>query len=103
MHSNWYTARFSTAVPAGTNIQVTLGQPRTININVVGEVMNPGPKLLSAFSNAYNAIGLAGGVTEYGNLREILVKRNGKVVEVLDVYKYLNSGDVGKKNIPAEQ
>ena len=91
------TARFSTAVPAGTNIQVTLGQPRTININVVGEVMNPGPKLLSAFSNAYNAIGLAGGVTEYGNLREILVKRNGKVVEVLDVYKYLNSGDVGKR------
>jgi len=91
------TARFSTAVPAGTNIQVTLGQPRTININVVGEVMNPGPKLLSAFSNAYNAIGLAGGVTEYGNLREILVKRNGKVVEVLDVYKYLHSGDVGKR------
>ena len=91
------TARFSTAVPAGTNIQVTLGQPRTININVVGEVMNPGPKLLSAFSNAYNAIGLAGGVTEYGNLREILVKRNGKVVEVLDVYKYLQSGDVGRR------
>lgn len=90
-------SRFGTAVPAGTNIQVTLGQPRTININVVGEVMNPGPKLLSAFSNAYNAIGLAGGVTEYGNLREILVKRNGKVVEVLDVYKYLNSGDVGRR------
>lgn len=94
---NLITARFNTAVPTGTNIQVTLGQPRTININVVGEVMNPGPKLLSAFSNAYNAIGLAGGVTEYGNLREILVKRNGKVVEVLDVYKYLNSGDVGKR------
>lgn len=94
---NLITARFSTAVPPGTNIQVTLGQPRTININVVGEVMNPGPKLLSAFSNAYNAIGLAGGVTEYGNLREILVKRNGKVIEVLDVYKYLHSGDVGRR------
>lgn len=91
------TARFSTAVPPGTNIQVTLGQPRTINVNVVGEVMDPGPKIISAFSNAYNAIGLAGGITEYGNLREILVKRNGKVVEVLDVYKYLHSGDVGKR------
>ena len=91
------TARFSTAVPPGTNIQVTLGQPRTINVNVVGEVMNPGPKLISAFSNAYNAIGLAGGISEYGNLREILVKRNGKVIEVLDVYKYLHSGDVGKR------
>lgn len=90
-------ARFNTMVPAGTNIQVTLGQPRTINVNVVGEVMNPGPKLLSAFSNAYNAIGLAGGVTEYGNLREIQVKRNGKVIEVLDVYKYLYNGDVGRR------
>lgn len=90
-------SRFNTMVPAGTNIQVTLGQPRTINVNVVGEVMNPGPKILSAFSNAYNAIGLAGGISEYGNLREILVKRNGKVVEVLDVYKYLNSGDVGRR------
>lgn len=94
---NLISARFSTAIPTGTNIQITLGQPRTINVNVVGEVMNPGPKLLSAFSNAYNAIGLAGGVTEYGNLREILVKRNGKVVEVLDVYKYLHSGDVGRR------
>ncbi len=90
-------ARFSTKVPAGTNIQVTLGQPRTINVNVVGEVAEPGPRTVSAFSNAFNVIGLAGGVTEYGNLREIQVKRGGRVIEVLDVYKYLNSGDVGKK------
>jgi protein involved in polysaccharide export with SLBB domain len=90
-------SRFSTMVPTGTNIQVTLGQPRTINVNVVGEVSNPGPKILSAFSNAYNAIGLAGGISEYGNLREILVKRNGKVIEVLDVYKYLSTGDVGRR------
>ena len=90
-------SRFSSRVPAGTNIQVTLGQPRTINVNVVGEVVDPGPKILSAFSNAYNAIGLAGGVSEYGNLREIQVKRGGKVIEVLDVYKYLNNGDVGKR------
>lgn len=90
-------ARFSGMVPQGTNIQVTLGQPRTINVNVVGEVMNPGPKMLSAFSNAYNAIGLAGGISEFGNLREIQVKRGGRVIEVLDVYKYLNNGDIGKR------
>ena len=90
-------ARFSSKVPAGTNIQVTLGQPRTINVNVVGEVANPGPKTVSAFSNAFNVIGLAGGISEFGNLREIQVKRGGRVIEVLDVYKYLTSGDVGKK------
>jgi protein involved in polysaccharide export with SLBB domain len=91
------TARFSSRVPIGTNIQVTLGQPRSININVVGEVSNPGPKTVSAFSNAFNVIALSGGVTEYGNLREIQVKRGGRIIETLDVYKYLNSGDVGKK------
>ncbi|MEO6229955.1 MAG: SLBB domain-containing protein [Ferruginibacter sp.] len=90
-------ARFRSKVPQGTNIQVTLGQPRTINVNVGGNVENPGPVIVSAFSNAFNAIGLAGGVTDYGNLREIQVKRDGRILEVLDVYKYLTSGDLGKK------
>ena len=90
-------SRFRSKVPEGTNIQVTLGQPRTINVNIGGEVNNPGPVVVSAFSNAFNVIGLAGGISEYGNLREIQVKRGGKIIEVLDVYKYLTSGDLGKK------
>ena len=55
-------ARFKSVVPATTNIQITLGQPRTISVNVGGEVENPGPVTVSAFSNAYNIIGLAGGI-----------------------------------------
>ncbi len=90
-------SRFRSKVPEGTNIQVTLGQPRTINVNVGGEVNNPGPLTVSAFSNAFNVIGLAGGISEYGNLRAIQVKRAGRIIEVLDVYKYLTSGDLGKK------
>jgi len=90
-------SRFRSKVPEGTNIQVTLGQPRTINVNVGGEVNNPGPLTVSAFSNAFNVIGLAGGISEYGNLREIQVKRAGRIIEVVDVYKYLTSGDLGKK------
>lgn len=89
-------SRFKSVVPATTNVQVTLGQPRTINVNVSGEVSNPGPVTVSAFSNAFNVIGLAGGITKYGNLREIKIKRNGKVIETVDVYKYLVSGDMGK-------
>ena len=87
-------ARFKSVVPASTNIQITLGQPRTINVNVGGEVERPGPVTVSAFSNAYNIIGLAGGITEYGNLRDIQIKRNGKIIESIDVYKYLASGDM---------
>lgn len=90
-------ARFKSVVPASTNIQITLGQPRTINVNVGGEVENPGPVTISAFSNAYNVIGLAGGLTEFGNLRDIQIKRNGRVIESIDVYKYLTSGDMGSK------
>lgn len=89
-------ARFRNVVPSGTNISVSLGRPRTININVVGEVNSPGPITVSAFSNVFNVITLAGGVTEYGNLRNIQLKRNGKVIDELDVYKYLTSGDFGK-------
>jgi protein involved in polysaccharide export with SLBB domain len=90
-------SRFRGRVPEGTNIQVTLGQPRTINVNVGGEVINPGPVTVSAFSNAFNVIGLAGGITDFGNLRAIQLKRGGRIIEELDVYKYLTTGDLGKK------
>lgn len=89
-------SRFKAVVPPGTNISITLGEPRSINVNVVGEVKNGGPTTVSAFSNAFNVIAKAGGVTEFGDLRNIQIKRNGRVIDELDVYKYLTSGDFGK-------
>src|SRR5690606_8355455 len=89
-------SRFRSVVPAGTNISVSLGQPRSINVNVVGEVANPGPTTVSAFSNVFNVIARAGGVTEYGNLRRIQLKRAGRVIDEVDVYEYLTTGDFGK-------
>jgi protein involved in polysaccharide export with SLBB domain len=89
-------ARFSGVVPQGTNIDITLGAPRSINVNVVNEVNNPGIQTVSAFSNAFNVIARAGGVTDNGNLRNIQIKRNGRIIEELDVYKYLQSGDFGR-------
>jgi protein involved in polysaccharide export with SLBB domain len=88
--------RFKSYVPASTNITVSLGQPRTISVNVAGEVNTQGPVTVSAFTNAFNVIALAGGPTELANLREILIKRNGRVIDELDVYKYLTTGDFGK-------
>ena len=90
------TRRFKAFVPPSTNISVSIGQPRTISINVAGEVRNQGPVTVSAFTNAFNVIALAGGPTELANLREIQIKRNGRVIDVLDVYKYLTTGDFGK-------
>ena len=91
------TSKFRRVVPGATKISVSLGQPRSINVNVVGNVNNPGPVTVSAFSNAFNVIARAGGVTELGNLRNIQIKRNGKLIDELDVYKYLTSGDLGKR------
>ena len=90
------TRRFKSFVPPSTNITVSLGEPRTITVNVAGEVNTQGPVTVSAFTNAFNVIALAGGPSELANLRDILIKRNGKVIDVLDVYKYLTTGDFGK-------
>ena len=90
------SAKFKAVIPSATKIAISLGQPRSININVVGNVSNPGPMTVSAFSNAFNVIAKAGGVTDYGNLRKIQIKRAGILIDELDVYKYLTTGDFGK-------
>jgi protein involved in polysaccharide export with SLBB domain len=88
--------RFKKVIPPSTNVSVTLGQPRSIVVQVSGNVQIPGPEVVSAFTNALNIIAMAGGVTQYGNLRNILISRNGKIIDSVDVYKYLSTGDFGK-------
>ncbi len=88
--------RFKRVIPPSTNVSVTLGQPRSIVIQASGEVQNPGPKVVSAFTNALNVIALSGGITQFGNMRNILISRNGRIIDSVDVYKYLTSGDYGK-------
>ncbi len=88
--------RFKRVIPLSTNVSVTLGQPRSIVVQASGNVANPGPLVVSAFTNALNVVALAGGVTEYGNMRNILISRNGRIIDSIDVYKYLSTGDFGK-------
>ncbi len=88
--------RFEKVIPPSTSVSVTLGQPRTIVIQASGEVLQPGPIVASAFTNALNIVALAGGITEFGNLRNILISRSGKIIDSIDVYKYLTTGDFGK-------
>lgn len=88
--------RFKKVIPPSTNVSVTLGQPRSIVIQTSGEVENPGPQVVSAFTNALNVVALAGGLTKFGNMRNILISRNGRIIDSIDVYKYLTTGDYGK-------
>lgn len=90
-------SRMKRVTPSSTRVAVSLGQPRTINVNVVGNVLRPGPVTVSAFSNAFNVIARAGGVNEWADLRTITIRRGGVQVDELDVYEYLHTGNLGKK------
>lgn len=73
-------------------IRVTLGNTRTIQINVMGEVIQPGTYALSAFSTVFHALYRAGGVSGIGSLRNVKVSRGGQIVATVDVYQFIMQG-----------
>ena len=77
---------------AKSEIKLTLGNIRTIQVNLMGEVANPGTYYLSSLSNLYHALHRAGGVSELGSLRDIQLVRNGKKIATVDVYDFILDG-----------
>lgn len=75
-----------------SDIKVTVGQTRTIIVNVMGEVMAPGTYTLSAFSTVFNALYMAGGISDLGTLRNVKVIRNGRQISVVDIYEFILNG-----------
>ena len=78
-----------------TDIQVTLGQVRTIQVDILGEVATPGTFRMSPFSSVFHALYRAGGINDIGSLRNIQVLRNGKKIAGVDIYDYLFNGKTG--------
>lgn len=77
---------------SSSSIKMSLGQTRTITVNVMGEVKTPGTFTLSAFASVFHALYMAGGINDIGTLRNIKVYRNGKLITVVDVYDYILNG-----------
>ncbi|MDE7117597.1 MAG: SLBB domain-containing protein, partial [Bacteroidaceae bacterium] len=75
-----------------SDVRLTLGQTRTIMINVMGEVRTPGTYHLSAFASVFHAIYRAGGINQLGTLRNVKVYRDGRLVTVVDIYEYILNG-----------
>ena len=75
-----------------TEVSVSLGAIRTIQVNVMGDVDYPGAYRMSSFSTVFSALYAAGGVSETGSLRAIEVVRNGKKVATVDIYAYIFDG-----------
>ena len=80
-------ARFS-----DSQIRLTVGQTKTILVNVMGEVKTPGTYTLSAFATVFNALYMAGGINDIGTLRNIKVYRNNRQISTVDVYDYILNG-----------
>lgn len=75
-----------------SQIQMTLGQTRTITVHVMGEARKPGSYTLSAFATVFHALHMAGGISDLGTLRNIKVFRGGRLLSVVDVYDYMLNG-----------
>lgn len=77
---------------ASSEIKMTVGQTRTIMVNVMGEVKVPGTYTVSAFATVFHALYRAGGVSDLGTLRNIKVFRQGKQISVVDIYEFILNG-----------
>ena len=77
---------------SNSKVKLTVGQTKTIMVNVMGEVKTPGTYTLSSFSTAFNALYMAGGITDIGTLRNIKVFRNNRLISTIDVYDYILNG-----------
>jgi len=77
---------------SSSSIKLTVGQTKTILVNVMGEVNIPGTYTLSAFATVFNALYAAGGITDIGTLRNIKVYRNNREISSIDVYDFILNG-----------
>jgi polysaccharide biosynthesis/export protein len=76
----------------GSNqVEISLAYSRSITVNIVGEVFKPGSYKIPALNTAFNALIAAGGPTDIGTLRNIQLRRNGKIIKTFDVYAYLQN------------
>ena len=77
---------------SSSKIRLTVGQTRSIMVNVMGEVENPGTYTLPAFATVFHALYMAGGTNDIGTLRNIKVYRNNRLVSTVDIYDYILNG-----------
>ena len=91
--ANDYVKTYLGRFYSGSSITLTVGEVRSVQVQVMGEVMVPGSYTLSALSTAFNALYAAGGINDIGTLRDIKVYRGGRVISTIDVYDYILNGN----------
>ncbi len=87
------SAHFTGLLDGSIECTVTLGNIRSISVNIVGEANTPGTYTLPSLATLFNALYSAGGVSNLGSLRDIRLYRGGELLSTLDVYDYLINGN----------
>jgi protein involved in polysaccharide export with SLBB domain len=77
----------------GVQVEVTMGQLRSIQVFVIGEVNQPGPYTVSSLSHVSNALVACGGITKIGSLRKVQLRRGNQLIRVIDLYDVLMRGN----------
>jgi len=85
-------ARISAQI-IGTQVSISMGSLRSMQVFVLGEAFKPGAYTVSSLSTITHALVSSGGVSDIGSLRNIQLKRQGKLVATLDLYDLLLLGD----------
>ena len=86
-----------------TSIKISLGQMRSIQVTLLGEVKTPGTYTVPSLSTIMNALYASGGPTKIGSFRQIELVRGGKVISSFDIYDFLMNGDLTKNNLLQDQ
>ncbi len=79
---------------SGTYSTITLGNVRSIQVMITGEVMRPGTYTVSSLATAFNALYKSGGPNRNGSYRNIEVVRNNKTIRTIDLYRFLIDADL---------
>lgn len=87
---------------SSSKVRLTVGQTKTITVNIMGEVKVPGTYTLSAFSSVFRALYMAGGPNDIGTLRNIKVFRRNRLIAVVDVYDYILNGKASNIHLADE-
>ena len=86
-----------------TKVNITLGSIRSIKVTLLGEVKKPGTYTLPSLATVFNALYASGGPSESGSFRDIEVIRGNRVIDTLDIYDFLNRGDLSSNILLADQ
>lgn len=81
------------SIDKGSALDVNITNVRSFTVTVMGQVVNPGSKVVGTFNTVLDALNMAGGITNIGSYRHIQIIRNNKIFAEVDLYEMIAEAD----------